>query len=66
MSRGTFRRTDFHVNTNTVMVWTALTVILEQFEAALDDIVRGPDLVNVALDVLYEADDVGVGRYPLP
>jgi hypothetical protein len=38
----------------------------ELFAAALDAVDRDPDLVNAALDVLYEGGDIVVRRYPLP
>lgn len=39
---------------------------IEQFETALKDIARDPDLVIVGLDVDYSDDAIVVSRYPLP
>ncbi|HLY58745.1 MAG TPA: hypothetical protein VKS60_24500 [Stellaceae bacterium] len=39
---------------------------VELFGAALDDVDRDADLINIALDVLYEGDEIVVRRYPLP
>jgi len=39
---------------------------IELFEAALDDIAAAPDLVNTALDVTYEGEEIVVRRYGLP
>jgi hypothetical protein len=39
---------------------------IELFEAAPQDIEADSDLLNVALDVAYEDDEIVVRRYPLP
>lgn len=39
---------------------------IDLFQAALGSIERTPDLINTALDVLYQGEQIAVRRYALP
>jgi hypothetical protein len=64
--RGRYRQIELHPGVVFIVPSVRRTRQIELFEAALLDIVADPDLVNTALDVAYDGDQITVRRYPLP
>jgi predicted nuclease of predicted toxin-antitoxin system len=64
--RGRYRGVELHPGVVFVIPNVRREGQLELFAAALDELDRNGDLVNLALDVLYEDGKVVVSRYPLP
>ena len=64
--RGRYRRIDVHPGVIFLVPSVRRAGQLELFEAALDEVDRDPDMINVALDVLYDGSQIIVRRYSLP
>lgn len=64
--RGRFRKVELHPGVIFLVPSVPRSAQLELFAAALDDIERDPDLINWALDVSFDEDEIVVARYPLP
>lgn len=64
--RGRYRRIDLHPGVVFIVPNVRRPQQIELFDAALRDIEANPDVVNSALDVIYEGDQIAVRRYALP
>lgn len=64
--RGRYRKVEIHPGVVFIVPNARRTGQIELFKAALDEVQRDPDLVNVAIDVDYDHEDVVTRRYPLP
>ena len=64
--RGRYRQIDLQPGVVFIVPNVRRPQQIELFDAALQDIAANPDLVNTALDVVYEGDQIAVRRYPLP
>ena len=64
--RGRYRQIELHPGVVFIVPSVRRPQQIELFEAALHDIEADPDLVNTALDVAYDGDQIVVRRYPLP
>lgn len=64
--RGRYRKLGLHPGVVFIVPNVRRPQQIELFDAALEDIERDPDLVNVGLDVAYSDDAIVVSRYPLP
>jgi hypothetical protein len=64
--RGRYRKLALHPGVVFIVPNVRRHEQMELFEAALRDIEANPDLINTALDVFYDGEEVVVRRYPLP
>ena len=64
--RGRYRGVALHPGVIFIMPNVRRGPQRDLFAAALDEVDRNGDLMNVAVDVTYDADDVIVRRYAIP
>ena len=64
--RGRFEKLDVHPGVVCLVPSVPRSAQIELFSAALDVIDQYPDMVNIALDVIYEGERIRVRRYALP
>jgi predicted nuclease of predicted toxin-antitoxin system len=64
--RGRFRRIELHPGVVFIVPSVPRAGQMALFAAALDEVDRDPDLVNMALDVVFEGPEIVARRYPLP
>ncbi len=64
--RGRYRKIQLHPGVVFIVPSVPRSGQLELFGAALDEIDRHRDLINTAVDVVYQGDGIVVRRYPLP
>jgi predicted nuclease of predicted toxin-antitoxin system len=64
--RGRYRKIEFHPGVVFIVPNVRRAGQIELFEAALDEVQRGLDLINTAIDVDYDHADVVTRRYQLP
>jgi predicted nuclease of predicted toxin-antitoxin system len=64
--RGRFERLEAHPGVVFLLPSVPRSAQIELFSAALDVIDQFPDMMNIALDVTYEGQQIRVDRYGLP
>lgn len=64
--RGRYRQVELHPGVVFIVPNVRRPQQIELFEAALNDIAAAPDLINTALDVGFEGQEIVVRRYGLP
>jgi predicted nuclease of predicted toxin-antitoxin system len=64
--RGRFRRMELHPGVIFIVPVVPRAQQIELFSAALDVLADFPEMVNIAIEVAYAKDGIGVDRYPLP
>ena len=64
--RGRYRKVEIHPGVVFIVPNVRRAGQIELFEAALDEVRRSPDLINAAIDVDYDREDVVTRRYPIP
>lgn len=64
--RGRYRQIALHPGVVFIVPNVRRLQQIELFEAALSDIEADPVLINTALDVAYDGDEIVISRYQLP